>query len=517
MEARERDDETADDLTLADAVGRMAELMHGLRDADLGQPFRWEAHDEGARFALLGAMHELRALAVRLAAERRRDGPPMTRAHHALAQYHAAYRDLEAAFLGVTNDIYDRPPAPGEWPLRYVHAHMVASERHFFSLVHYGLRRQREGGTAPPQLPQDEPDRLLGPRQSLLTIMQSGTKREMADFHAMLHDRALAEFAAIDDDEIDGPSVWWEGEPYTLEYRLHRMDAHLRQHTVQIDKTRVQLGDPPNEARRLLRLVYGALAEVEATLIGAPHWGAAERSAAAASINRLTDDALAAVSRAAGFLAALTGGDRERVAARLAEHPSLVNATSGDGVSATRMALYYGHREIAEMLAAAPEAGLDIWDAAALGHMDPVTAVHDTMGKAFLDDFSRDGYTPLQLACFFGREEVARYLVEAGADISAVAQNGMAIQPLHAATAGGHAAIVELLLAAGADPNAAQQEGFRPLHSAAQNGDGEIVRLLLSAGADPSLTDAKGRTPRHIAAEAGHTDLADLLSELSAD
>ncbi len=114
MEPTETNDLTA-------AVAYLAESTHTLSDADLGQPYRWGAHQEGVRFALLGVLHELRTLAVHLAAERRRSGPPMTRAHHALAQYHAAYRDLEAALIGVSVEAYDKPPAPGEWPLRYVY------------------------------------------------------------------------------------------------------------------------------------------------------------------------------------------------------------------------------------------------------------------------------------------------------------------------------------------------------------------------------------------------------------
>ena len=52
---------------LAAAVHQLAAAAQPLTDADLGQPYRWLAHDEGARFALLGSIHELRALAVALA------------------------------------------------------------------------------------------------------------------------------------------------------------------------------------------------------------------------------------------------------------------------------------------------------------------------------------------------------------------------------------------------------------------------------------------------------------------
>ena len=214
---------------LSAAVAYLAEATQHFSDADLGQPYRWGAHQEGVRFALLGAMHELRTLAVELAAERRRLGQPPTRAQHALAQYHAAYHDLNAVLLGVSAEEYEQPPAPGEWPLRYVYGHMVGAERNFFALVHYGLWRQRDGGSRSATLPEDEANRLLGPYATFGTLMESGDREALAAYHAIQHDRALAEFATISDAEIDGPSVWWEGEPYTLAVSYTHLDVYKRQ------------------------------------------------------------------------------------------------------------------------------------------------------------------------------------------------------------------------------------------------------------------------------------------------
>ncbi|HEX5801435.1 MAG TPA: ankyrin repeat domain-containing protein [Azospira sp.] len=78
--------------------------------------------------------------------------------------------------------------------------------------------------------------------------------------------------------------------------------------------------------------------------------------------------------------------------------------------------------------------------------------------------------------------------------------------------------ILELLLAAGADPEQRGINDYTPLHMAVAEGATEAVRLLLEAGADPSLRtriDAC-ETPREMAEAAGRRDLAELLARYEA-
>ena len=98
--------------------------------------------------------------------------------------------------------------------------------------------------------------------------MMEGSLSDLQSFHSDLHKRILTEFSEIDDAEVDKPSKYWEDEPMSLRFRMHRFDSHMRQHTIQVEKTLHMLGRVPSEAQRLLRLIFAALAQVEGVLIG---------------------------------------------------------------------------------------------------------------------------------------------------------------------------------------------------------------------------------------------------------
>ncbi len=193
---------------------------------------------------------------------------------------------------------------------------------------------------------------------------------------------------------------------------------------------------------------------------------------------------------------AIEAGNADLVGSILAQDPALAGSRSSTGVSAVLWARYRGHAEIVDaILAAGPV--LDVFDAAALGRLDRLAElVAADPGQA--DAWSADGFTPVGLAAFFGHPEAVRFLLDHGADVHAVARNPMRVQPLHAATAARSVESVRLLLEAGADPNAEQQEGWTPIMVARQHGDDAIVELLLAHGSEdrarPDDRQASGDT-----------------------
>ncbi|MCP4429326.1 MAG: DUF664 domain-containing protein [Chloroflexi bacterium] len=428
---------------LFSAVNQLAQQTHAFTEADLEQPWQWRKHAEGVRFAFLGAYHELRDLAVTLAAQRAQQGPPLTKAQWALAPYHSAYRDLQAVLVGVTDGMYDQEPAPGEWPLRLVLGHMVGAERTFFTLVHYGVERQRDGEGRPSRLPDDEVEKVAGPRQAFAEIMKNQGLAEMLAFYDDRHTLALQEFAAITDTELEGPSLWWEGEEYSLQYRLHRFDAHLRQHTIQAEKTLAAIGHGTTEARRLLRLIYQALAEVEATTLGAPELGLDSRQALAEMIIARTDSVTAVINQTRQMETAVQNDNLDPIKSILAGNPKLINAFDQNRLPLILSAQYNDQQKVVKFLEGAG-AEIDLFTACAIGRLDVVKQEIEAWPED-VNEYGRDGFTPLHLACYFGREDIALWLIEQGADGVAAAKNGMGKSALDLALENGLEAVAAAL------------------------------------------------------------------------
>jgi ankyrin repeat protein len=178
-------------------------------------------------------------------------------------------------------------------------------------------------------------------------------------------------------------------------------------------------------------------------------------------------------------------------------------------------ALYHGRADEAQQLAAAAgEDSLTIHEAAAMGSVARLAQLLDADPSA-VNAWSEDGFQPLGLAAFFGRRAAVGLLLARGGEVNTAARNPLQVTALHAALAGPEPSIAELLVAAAADVNARQQDGFTPLHETAQTGHVELTRLLLDHGADPTLPNASGLTPADIARQGGHADVLELLERPS--
>lgn len=273
-------------VTLESAVFNFAELTWSLPDHELDREWVWGDYDEGVRFAFFRNYEDLCTLASRLEAERKE---PFSEAQRILAQFHAAYRDLQAILSGVDDDLANQEPAKDEWPLQNVLAHFVQAERTFFAIVLYTLERQRSGDGRPLEM-SDEAYEAFWAGDPFEQIKEKGSFSELLAYYDNLHSRVLESFITITGDELQLPVLFWESKAMPVRFRLHRFDSHLRQHTIQIQKTLDMLARRPNEARRLLRLIFNALANVEGARLGSTGFGEEQCQALAAQLTQRTHE-----------------------------------------------------------------------------------------------------------------------------------------------------------------------------------------------------------------------------------
>jgi ankyrin repeat protein len=213
---------------------------------------------------------------------------------------------------------------------------------------------------------------------------------------------------------------------------------------------------------------------------------------------------------------AIAAGDRDAVRQHLDRSPELIAVPNADGLSPLMVALYHGRRELAEdLLARQTPEQLTIHEAAAAGVLARVRQVLDADPQS-VNAWSPDGFQPLGLAAFFGHAEAVDLLLQRGGEVNTHARHRFGVAALHAALAGPNPEIARVLIAVGADVNAAQNSGSTPLHETAFNGNLALTQLLLEHGANPAAVNKEGRSAVDVARERGHTQLAELLSGLSA-
>ena len=162
--------------------------------------------------------------------------------------------------------------------------------------------------------------------------------------------------------------------------------------------------------------------------------------------------------------------------------------------------------------------------------MEKPEDVHSRISKA--------GLTTLHLASQMGHVEVARLLIEHGADVAAQDEHGLTA--LHFAVREGSVGLARLLVEHGADLAARDQSGSTPLDLAVRRGSVDLARLFFDYDADAtgqdnlslshvvpragsvkvtnaSAVDKKWSAQLQLAVQAGNVDLARLLVTHGAD
>jgi len=159
--------------------------------------------------------------------------------------------------------------------------------------------------------------------------------------------------------------------------------------------------------------------------------------------------------------------------------------------------------------------GDEIHDAVRSGNLDKVKTLLRTHSE-WLNSPDQNQKTPLLLSLESGHIDIARYLIEQGADVNLKDKDKSS--PLHNAAFLGNLEIVDLLLKKGASSvNEGNFRGQTPLLFACEKGHPGVVTRLLDAGADIEARDALGRTPLMTTALSRNMEVVKILVRRGAD
>lgn len=112
-----------------------------------------------------------------------------------------------------------------------------------------------------------------------------------------------------------------------------------------------------------------------------------------------------------------------------------------------------------------------------------------------------DGNTALHIAAKYGRCEILRLLLDAGADVNVVARKS-GFTPLHLACQNQRVAVVrELIKCGGCKLDVKDNEGNTPLYYACITDQIRVVEVLLQEGASAKVRNDAGKTAEEVASE----------------
>ena len=145
-----------------------------------------------------------------------------------------------------------------------------------------------------------------------------------------------------------------------------------------------------------------------------------------------------------------------------------------------------------------------------------ITSGGDVNAQNKDDNELASGLTALMVAALNHCYDVAKLLVEAGAEVNLQSDDGLTA--LKAASTEGYLDIMKLLINAHADINAKEKVNlWTALISAAGENQLAAVELLIEAGANVDFKDKWGRTALIVAAERGFPTIAKALIDANAD
>jgi len=236
------------------------EALRGLLrigDDNLVRPWAWRGGGVSVRYCFYRCYELIEAAtaAVEAAGAARPEGARI------VGQATAATWDLHGLLLAETDAEAARAP-DGDWSILQTLAHIQFGQESFSLGAAWAVHRQRAGGDVPVV-----PEALRQSRSGFAPAQSASLAEARRELDEAL-DEAAGLFATLGDEPGLRAPAMWSGFEVTVRFRLGRMASHLREHTIQVEKTLVLLGRAPSEVERMVRSLAGAYGRLAGVCVG---------------------------------------------------------------------------------------------------------------------------------------------------------------------------------------------------------------------------------------------------------
>jgi DinB superfamily len=249
----------------ADVLAAARDLL-AIPESALTKPWAWRpGSEEEVRYAAYRAGEALEQAEIEARTLAFSNDPGESQAARIVGPTTAARWDLHGLLVPLGETLLDADPGGGEWSLRLVLGHTIGSQRGYawtaaWVQAHGFDATDRAAQVRVPEaffdsMPDDQTTEAMG---------------SLADLRARLDailDLSSERLAGTPDELLQIPTRW-SGFPVTLGFRYGRWSSHIREHTIQAEKTLALLGHIPSEPDRLVRLVLSAYGRAEAVVFG---------------------------------------------------------------------------------------------------------------------------------------------------------------------------------------------------------------------------------------------------------
>lgn len=251
----------------ADLAGIVADIV-AIPESALERHWAWTGGSEAdVRYGIYRLHESFEQAEIEASRRLRSGGGDAGLAAALIAPSGAARWDLHGVLAPLADAQIDADPGGGEWSIRQTLGHFVNGQRAYG----WSTAWWQEQGLAldDPDLPKKLADDFWADLPDEEGAEQSGSIDDIRDRLDAIVDLCAQRLAAMPEDRLVHGSRW-SGFAVPISFRLTRWSSHIREHTIQVEKTLAMLGRVPTEPERLVRLTLAAYGRAEAVLLGQP-------------------------------------------------------------------------------------------------------------------------------------------------------------------------------------------------------------------------------------------------------